>query len=243
MQTLFDAVLKCDIFSFHTQIYQQIQGTVMGTKMVPSYANNLMDSLERQFLECEPLQSALWKWYIDEIFCVWSGSKGSLEVLLCRLNSCHPTICFTWTISTESVEFLDIQIYKGSRFRETGILGVQTHFKPTNTFQYLQNNYERTISTFRYHLLCRGHPRCFVDPLLSTVPYSLRNNCIQPPSTPNLNLSSNPNTSLPTNPSKLNPINNSIYIPLQCSAHYLYELFHWEHLRFLTWEGRLESSM
>ena len=198
MQTLL--FLKCNVFSFHTHIYQQIQGTAMGAKMAPSYANIFTDSLERRFLESEPLQPALWKRYIDDILCVWSGSRESLEAFLRRLNSCHPTIHFTWTISTESVEFLDIRIYKGSRFRETGILNVQTHFKPTNTFQYLhfssshpngvftglvkgeairflrsnssQDNYERTISTFRHHLLCKS----FVDPLLSTVPYSLRNN-------------------------------------------------------------------
>ena len=76
----------------------------MGTKMAPSYANIFMDSLERRFLESEPLQLALWKHYIDDILCVWPGSR---ESFLCRLNSCHPTILFTWTISTESVEFLD----------------------------------------------------------------------------------------------------------------------------------------
>ena len=149
-----------------------------------------------------------------------------------------PTIHFTWTISTESVEFLDIRIYKGSRFRETGILDVQTHFKPTNTFQYLhfssshpkgvfkglvkgeaiqflgsnsrQDNYERTISTFRQHLLCRGYPKSFVDPLLSKVPYSLRNNYIQPLSS-SLNIISHltpspPDSSLLTPPHLLTSI-------------------------------------
>ena len=38
----------------------------------------------------------------------------------------------------------------------------------------------KTISTFRHHLLCRGYPKSFVDPLLSTVPYSLRNNFFLP---------------------------------------------------------------
>ena len=70
MQTLFDIVLKCNVFSFHTHIYKQIQGTAMGTKMAPSYANIFMDSLERRFLESEPLQPALWKRYIDDILCV-----------------------------------------------------------------------------------------------------------------------------------------------------------------------------
>ena len=157
----------------------------MGTKMAPSYANILMDSLERQFLESEPFQPALWKRYIDDILCVWPGSRESLEAFLRRLTSCHPTIHFTRTISMKSVDFLDIRIYKGSRFRETGILDVQTNFKPTSTFQYLhfssshskgvfkglvrdeaiwflrsnssQDDYEKTISIFRRHLLCRGY--------------------------------------------------------------------------------------
>ena len=32
-----------------------------------------------------------------------------IEALLFRLNSCHLTIHFTWTISMNSVEFLDIR--------------------------------------------------------------------------------------------------------------------------------------
>ena len=54
-------------------------------------------------------------------------------------------------------------------------------------------NYKRTISTSRYHLLCRRYPKGFVDSLLPTVPYSLRNNYIQPLPTLNLNLSSSLN--------------------------------------------------
>ena len=76
-------------------------------------ANIFMDSLEKRPQEWSPST-------------VWSGSRESLEAFLRRLNSCHPTIHFTWTISTESVEFLDTRFYKGSRFRETGILD----FKP-----------------------------------------------------------------------------------------------------------------
>ena len=217
MQTLSDIVLKCNVFSFHTHIYQQIQGTAMGTKMAPSYANLFMDSLESRFLKDEPHQPALWKRYIDDILCVWTDSRKALEDFLHRLNSCYPTIHFTWTISSEGVDFLDTRIYKGSRFQQTGILHVRTYFKPTNTFQYLhfssshpkgvfkglvkgeairflrsnssQDDFERTLTTFRHHLLCRGYPKVFVDPLLSTIPYSLRNSYLNPnPNpTPNLN--------------------------------------------------------
>ena len=108
----------------------------MGTKMAPSYVNLFTGNLEEKFLEKEPHRTDFWKRFIDDILCVWMGSRESLEALLRRLNSCHPTIHFTWTISEDSLEFLDTRIYKGSRFSETGILDIETHFKPTNSFQY-----------------------------------------------------------------------------------------------------------
>ena len=88
----------------------------MDTKMAPSCGNVFM---ERWFLK------SLFNWPSGSyILCVWSSSRESLEAFLHRLNSYHPTKHFTWTISTESVEFLDIRIYKGSRFKETDILDV-----------------------------------------------------------------------------------------------------------------------
>ena len=50
LRQLFDIVLRCNVFIFNGQIYQQIQGTAMGTKMAPSYANLFMDRFERAFL-------------------------------------------------------------------------------------------------------------------------------------------------------------------------------------------------
>ena len=46
LQTLFDIVLKCNVFSFSTHTFQQTQGTAMGTKMAPSYANFFMGNLK-----------------------------------------------------------------------------------------------------------------------------------------------------------------------------------------------------
>ena len=45
---LLNIVLKCNVFSFDNSMYQQIQGTAMGTRMAPSYANLFMDRLERE---------------------------------------------------------------------------------------------------------------------------------------------------------------------------------------------------
>jgi len=46
LQTLFDIVLKCNVFSFSTHTFQQTQGTAMGTKMAPSYVNHFMRNLK-----------------------------------------------------------------------------------------------------------------------------------------------------------------------------------------------------
>ena len=79
------------MFSFDGQIYEQIQGTAMGTKMAPSYANLFMDRFERAFLAREPIQPLLWKRYIDDILCVWTGTRSELEGFLDRLNKAHRT--------------------------------------------------------------------------------------------------------------------------------------------------------
>ena len=82
------------MFSFDGQIYEQIQGTAMGTKMAPSYANLFMDRFERAFLAQKPIQPLIWKRYKDDILCIWIGTRSELE-FLDRLNKAHRTLKFT----------------------------------------------------------------------------------------------------------------------------------------------------
>ena len=77
-----------------------------------------------------------------------NGFEKALEDFLRRLNSCHPTIRFTWTISSEGVDFLDTRIYKGSRFQQTG----KTFYKSSNTSifpPHTQREYSRAWSWAR----------------------------------------------------------------------------------------------
>lgn len=130
-------ILKRNFFEFDSDIYRQVRGTAMGTRMAPAYANLFMDSLERKFLEEEETKPLMWRRFIDDILCIWPGSSESLERMLTRLNNAHQTIKFTWDISQEGATFLDLELSKGERFRRTGMLDVAPHFKPTNAFQYL----------------------------------------------------------------------------------------------------------
>ena len=45
---LIDIVLQNNVFKFNDKLYLQKQGTAMGTKMAPSYANLFMGKMEKQ---------------------------------------------------------------------------------------------------------------------------------------------------------------------------------------------------
>ena len=130
------------MFSFDGQIYEQIQDTAMGTKTAPSYANLFMDRFQRAFLTQEPIQPLIWKPYIDDILCIWTGTRSEIESFLDRLNKAHRTLKFKWSISDERIEFLDLNLFKGGRFNTTNLLD-------THTFQYLHFSSSHTRSVFK----------------------------------------------------------------------------------------------
>ena len=199
----------------------------MGTRMAPSYANLFMDRFERAFLAQEPLQPLVWKRYIDDIICIWRGTRNELETFLARLNTAHRTLRFMWSISNERIEFLDLNIFKGRRFNTNRHLDISTHFKKTNIFQYLHfssshprsvfkglvkgeairflrsntdlHTYNKTINKFREHLFFRNYPKNFVDRILANITHSLRVSYI-PTLTPSLTPSPTPNLTLNPSP-------------------------------------------
>ena len=48
---LAELVLKNNIFKFNPKYYIQKEGTAMGTRMAPAYANIFMSSIEEQIIE------------------------------------------------------------------------------------------------------------------------------------------------------------------------------------------------
>ena len=68
---LIDIVLKNNVFEFNNEYYLQIQGTAMGTKMAPAYANLFMGKLEEELQEIDKSHNILiWKRFIDDIFVI-----------------------------------------------------------------------------------------------------------------------------------------------------------------------------
>ena len=102
-----------------------------------------MDRFERAIL---PL---VWKRYVDDILCIWTGTRSELDSFLDRLNKAHRTLSFTWSLSNERLKFLDLNIFKGGKFITTKHLDISTHFKTIHTFQYLHFSPSHPRSVFK----------------------------------------------------------------------------------------------
>ena len=108
--TLVDFILKHNLFVFDDEQYLQINGTVMGTRMAPTYANILMHYIEKTFLSSFNFISAAYFRHIDDIFQIWPHGIDTLQSFLENVNRTHPNIGFTHEYSSAAVSFLDVII-------------------------------------------------------------------------------------------------------------------------------------
>ena len=109
----------------------------MGTKMAVSFADISMAEVETNIINQSPYKPLIWKRYIDDIFSLWNINKEAINNFTELANSFHPTVKFTAEISDTEITFLDTCVYEDDRFKEHSILDVRTHFKSTETFQYM----------------------------------------------------------------------------------------------------------
>ena len=107
----------------------------------------------------------------------------------------------------KKIVFLDTEVFKGPRFTDSKTLDVQTHFKPTETFQYthfsschpfsvkkgfikgealrlLRTNSVKEIFELRKlefltRLIERGYPKELAEKILAEVHFSLRSKALQ----------------------------------------------------------------
>lgn len=150
-------VLEKNYFTFGEDRFLQIQGTAMGTKMAPSYANLFMSHLEEDFLlrrwrrDQRPL---VWRRFIDDVFMIWSHGELALTQFMNLLNSLYP-VTFTYTASPDRATFLDVDIVlDGTTFRTS------VHSKETNAQLYLHYSSchpPHTKKSIPRSLSIRGH--------------------------------------------------------------------------------------
>ena len=101
----------------------------MGTKMEVAFDNIFMAHIDKQLLVTSSNKSLIWRRFF---FSVWTLPKAEIINFIDFANSFHTTIKFTH----EKIVFLDTEVFKGLRFLTDKIRDKQTHFKPTETFQF-----------------------------------------------------------------------------------------------------------
>ena len=129
---LLTLVLKCNNFIFNDIHYLQVNGTAMGTKMAPSYANIFMGKLEKHILATALHNPFSWFRFIDDIDMKWVLSQKELDDFIVHANNAHPSIKFTHEISTSKITFLDT-----TTSIKDGRMITDLYCKPTDKHQYL----------------------------------------------------------------------------------------------------------
>ena len=127
-------ILTKNNFQFYGKNYLQINGTAMGTKMAPNYANLFMADLEDRLLKEAPnnLTPTVWWRYIDDIFFTWDHSEEQLQTFMDHMNNFHHSIKFTHDVSKDKGVFLDTEIFKVH-----DQLCTKVYHKPTDAYAYL----------------------------------------------------------------------------------------------------------
>ena len=96
-----------------------------------------MGKLEQKLIHIGKQHIQIWKWFIDDIFIIWTRSHEQFSEYIIEINKLHDTIKFTHDISDTELTFLDVTLYKGNRFQSQNILDIRTHIKPTNKQLYV----------------------------------------------------------------------------------------------------------
>ena len=90
------------------------------------------------------LQPTLWKRFIDDIFMIWPHGMDPLLEFIEHLNTVHPSIKFTSTISPSEKAFLDLIIYNIDNNLHTRL-----YTKSTDRCMYLNFHSEHPMNLQR----------------------------------------------------------------------------------------------
>ena len=81
---MLELVLKLNNFTFNSEHYLQINGTAMGTRVAPTYANLFMDSIERKYIYTYSKKPIIWFRFIDDVWGHFQRYRNRIE-RICRI--------------------------------------------------------------------------------------------------------------------------------------------------------------
>ncbi len=149
-------VLTNNYFKFGDDWFLQLQGTAMGTPLAVPFACLFVSQLETWVWNQPSVCSNLplyYKRYIDDIFYI-AKCKEDAEAFFTVFDHRFPTIrCGSRTIDTQSGIFLDVEIFKGSRFASSQRFDLRTYQKIQNRYLYLAPNSFHRRAVFKGTIL------------------------------------------------------------------------------------------
>ena len=203
-------ILQSNVFTYGARHYLQIKGTAMGSSFAPPFANLFIYGLEAKFASSWR-HLYFYKRYIDDIFFV--VRKGFRDLFVRILNTfLTGVIVFTCDFGDNSINFLDLVIFKGTRFAESNRFDFKVFQKSTNLYQYIPYSSDHPMSTkkafifgeltrytthsstyeyfreirfsFYLRLRARGYPSKLLHRIFAQVSYGSRASRINPPIKP-----------------------------------------------------------
>jgi hypothetical protein len=137
---LMNWVLNNNYFTFGPLCFKQRYGTAMGTPAAVVFACLFLDEVEREVLQRLSFRPIFFKRYIDDIFGIFANRDNALTYIQ-TFNSILKTIhCSSYTIDDKEGVFLDLTIFKGTRFHAMQRFDIKVFQKPQNKYLYLPPN-------------------------------------------------------------------------------------------------------
>ena len=93
LRRMLELVLKCNNFKFNRKHFLQINGTAMGTRVAPTYANLFMSHFEKKYIYRNS-KPRIWLRFIDDIWVYTQETEILLMDLLKKLILYTPPLNF-----------------------------------------------------------------------------------------------------------------------------------------------------
>ena len=103
-----------------------------------------------------------WARAVDDYFMILQGPTEYRNAILDAFKEADPDRPLTVNINAQSVDYLDVTVYKGHRFYSTGILDTKSYTKPSYTGMHLHHSSHHPTDTF-ISILSGYHNRSLVS--------------------------------------------------------------------------------
>lgn len=133
---LLDIVFQFPIFEFNSKLYRQLFGLFMGDPASPTLAILYLQHYEQR-MQVEPFWPLFYKRYIDDVFVITPADQVDTFLAAYRTHLPTPITFDSPAVSTQKVQFLDVELFFGHRAATLHILDLKSYAKPINLFLYL----------------------------------------------------------------------------------------------------------